>query len=329
MKIMIIGDKGRYAKHTKADYIPAGAELVFCSRGVSDDELLACGGDAQILLADAIAPVSRYLIAHMPNLKMIHSEGVGYEGVDIAAAAERGIFVCNNKGSNSRAVAEQAILLMLALLRSTVVGHQQVREGLQIQAKEAAMVNGVTELGDCKVGLIGFGDIGRETAHRLQAFGCEVYYYDIFRRSPEEEKALNVGYLGLAQLASVCDIVSIHTAVTKDTAGMINKEFLSNMKKTAFIVNTARGEIVDNLALREALVNGDIAGAGLDTIYPEPTTKDNPLVDLPEAHCHKVTYSPHLGGITTGSLRRCHEHMWKNVRRVAAGERPDNIVNGL
>ena len=158
------------------------AKKTFCPRGTSDPELLDAAGDAQVILADAISPVSAYVIDHMPNLKLIHSEGVAFDKLDIKAAARRGIFVCNNKGRNADAVAEQTLMLMLGLLRSVVTGHQAVCAGHQIQVKERLMVQGITDLEDCRVGLIGLGDIGKATAKRLSAFGCQCHYYSPHRK---------------------------------------------------------------------------------------------------------------------------------------------------
>ena len=110
---------------------------------------------------------------------------------------------------------------------------------------------------------------------------------------------------------------------------MVDEDFLSRMKPTAYLVNTARGELVDNQALRKALMEGKLAGAGLDTLAPEPVTADNPLVTMPSPACDRVVLAPHLGGITEASFRRSHLHMWRNAERIADGHRPDNIVNGM
>ena len=295
-------------------------------RDAGDAEALAHAGDAEVIVADAIAVVSRNLIQGMPRLRMIHSEGVAYDKIDRAAAAERGIYVCNNKGCNAAAVAEQAILLMLAWLRRLVVGDREVRAGRQIEMKERLMVEGIAELGDCAVGLVGFGDIAKATALRLRAFGCPLYYYVPRRKPQAEEECYHVHYAELADLAAISDIVSIHTAVTPETTGMINASFIQKMKPTACIVNTARGEIVDNAALRSALINGAIAGAAFDTLFPEPTPKDHPLVDLPEYCKDRVVYAPHLGGISAGSFKRAHHTIWENIARIAAGRTPVNIV---
>ena len=132
------------------------------------------------------------------------------------------------------------------------------------------MVEGLTELSACKVGLVGFGDIARAAAERLVPFGCELYYYTKRRRLPEEEKKYHVTYLPLEELAEKSDIVSLHCAVTEETRNLVDAALLRRMKPTAYLINTARGDLVDNEALRQALLEGRIAGAGLDTLSPEP-----------------------------------------------------------
>ena len=198
-----------------------------------------------------------------------------------------------------------------------------------MEMKERYMVEGITELSACKVGLVGFGDIGRATAERLAPFGCELYYYTRHRRTPEEERKYSVTYLPLEELAAACEIVSLHCAVNDETRNMVDDAFLGRMQPTAYLINTARGDLVDNDALVRALTEGRIAGAGLDTLAPEPVPADHPLVTLPPEIQDRVALAPHLGGITEASFRRAHAHMWRNAERLAAGERPDCVVNGL
>lgn len=329
MKVLVIGDRGRYEKYRPPQLRFEDYHTVFLPRGTEDARLLAEGGDAGAILADAISPVGGSLIDAMSSLRLIHSEGVAYDKIDTTAAAARGIYVCNNKGFNAGAVAEQAILLMLALLRRLVPGDAAVRAGRQIEMKETAMVQGIQELGDCSVGLVGFGDIARATAARLRAFGSSVYYYTPSQKPHSLEQACHVSYLPLDALLAECDIISFHAPVGPATLGMANEAFFAQMKPTAFFINTARGEVVDNMALRNALIKGVIAGAGLDTVHPEPTAADNPVVDLPPAVRDRVVFSPHLGGITQGSFRRGHSTMWANVLKVKLGQKPDNVVNGL
>ena len=329
MKVLIIGSQDRYEKFLPEQIRAGDFQLVFAPRGSSNAQLLAAAPDAQVILADAISPVDREVIAGMPQLKLIHSEGVAFNAIDIEAARERGIFVCNNQGCNADAVAEQAVMLMLMLLRRGVTGDRAVREGRQIQYKEQAMSDGITELNDCTVGLVGLGDTAQATARLLRAFGCTVYYYAPHRRAPDAEMAMSVSYLPLEKLIAKCDVISLHCPVSDETRGMVNEQFLSLMKPTAYLINTGRGDLVDNDALRAALVEGRIAGAGLDTIYPEPTPADHPLVDLPDEVAQRMVYSPHLGGITTGSFQRAHQNMWKSVLGLTHGKRPNHIVNGL
>lgn len=327
MKAVIKASRERYEKYMPVNAFTERCEKIYFPLSATNEEILAAAADADVFLADAIATVDRELIEGMPNLKLIHSEGVAYNLIDVTAAKEKGIPVCNNKGANAGAVAEQAILLMLSLLRSFSEGRKEELAGRQIKMKERRMLEGIRELSECKVGLVGFGDIAKATAERLKAFGCEVYYYNHNRRSEEIEKQYYVKYMSLDELAAECDIVSLHLAVNKDTEKIVDGAFLKKMKPDAFIINTARGELVDNQALREALIDGSIGGAGLDTIAPEPTTADNPLVDLPVEALKRVEYSPHLGGITTGTFKRCHRNIWANVQRVMNGETPINIVN--
>lgn len=329
MKIVILGARARFDAEMPSLPFLRQQELVFCDRGVDEKTLLATAGDGEILFVDTMTPVSASLISQMPRLKLIHSEGVGYDQIDLEAAKARGIYVCNNRGCNASAVAEQTILLMLMLMRHGITGDRAVREGRQMEMKINCMRQGLPELSDCRVGLIGFGDIAKAVAERLVPFGCEVFYNSRRRRTREEEERYGVTYLTLESLAYTCDVVSLHCALTDETRGTVNQAFLARMKPTAYLINTARGELVDNQALRSVLLAGGIAGAGLDTLVPEPTPADHPLVDLPAPACDHVILAPHLGGITQASFRRAHLHMWRNAERVVNGHKPDSIVNGL
>lgn len=327
MKILIIGNAERYEKFRPEDPVYETSEKIFVPRGASDRDILSAGADAEVILADAISTVSAAVIGQMPNLRLIHSEGVAFNRIDTEAAKQRGIPVCNNKGGNAAAVAEQAVLLMLGVLRSVISGHEAVLDGRQIETKERLMVEGITDLADCRVGLIGFGDIARAVAERLYPFGCRCYYNARSRHTPEEEARCHAEYLPLDDLLSGCDIISLHMAVTPQTREMINAETIARMKNGAILINTARGELVDNAALCAAIRSGRIAAAGLDTVSPEPVQKDNPVVLLAAERPGSILLSPHIGGVTTGSFRRMHAHLWKNVARVERGEQPDCIVN--
>ena len=309
--------------------IPGDWKLIYAGIHASEEDILSLGKDADVIFADAIMPVRSTLITKMPHLKLIHSEGVGFNLIDVDAAKKANVFVCNNAGANSGAVAEQAILLMLALQRRLAEGDDMVRTGRQINAKESFILEGLHELGSSTVGLIGFGAIAKATAKLLTAFGSEIWYYSRTRLSQDDERVYNARYLPLEELIPQCDIISLHLPVTEQTKHFVDKNFLEKMKSSALLINTARGEIVDQDALAEAISSGELAGAGLDTLYPEPATLDNPLLQLPEEYRYKIVFSPHIGGTTDAMFFRAHKMVWSNILAVAEGKRPVHVVNGL
>lgn len=329
MKVLVLGSQKRYEQYLPKADITKEVEVVYLPMNTEVERILEAAGDAQCLIADAIAKVDESLIQGMSQLKMIMSEGVGYNGIDVEAATKRGIPVCNNKGINSVAVAEQTLLFMLALLRDFIPGDRAVREGHQIQKKERMMVEGFLELSECTIGLVGFGDIGREVTKLLKPFGCTILYHEINPLSSEQEEEWGVAYRTLNDLLAQCNMVSLHLPATKATHEMVNEDFLKKMRKDAWLINTARGELVDNAALRRALEEGWICGAALDTVAPEPTMKDNIMVDLPESVRDRVLYSPHIAGVSTGTFRRGHKNIWENIRRVRDGEDLLNVVNRI
>lgn len=329
MKILVQGPKSRYDLYCPDFADELDAQLVFCP---SDQPLIQAAAehsDAEILFADASFQVRDDSMALLPHLKLIQSEGVGFNGIDLDAARRRGIYVCNNKGCNAASVAEHTVMLMLMSLRHGITGHNAVRAGRQFEMKEQIMASNSPELGEQAVGLIGLGDIAQATARRLAPFGCKLYYYSLHRRSPEIEAELGVTYLPLDELAAACDILSLHCAVNDQTRGMVNERLIQKMRPGVILVNTARGDLLDNQAVRDALIRGQIGTIAMDTLSPEPTPADHPLVDLPEELQDCTIYSPHLGGNTGGAFRRAHNNMWNNVRLVAEGKRPNFIVNGL
>lgn len=327
MQILIMTSKKRIEKYSPLDTLPGDWDLVYLAATSSDDEILSAGKDADMIFADAISTVSGNVIQSMSRLKLIHSEGVGFNGIDIDTAARKGVFVCNNAGANRNAVAEQAVLLMLSLLRRFSQGDDMVRNGRQIQAKERFIMDGLKELGECRVGLVGFGAIARATARLLSAFGSELLCSS--RTRPTDLEEYNTTFTSLDELIRESDIVSLHVPVTPETRGLVDEGFLARMKPTALLINTARGEVVDQEALARAITQNTIAGAGLDTLDPEPVTLDNPLLQLPESARYRVIFSPHIGGTTDGMFTRAHKMVWQNIITVANGGRPENIVNGV
>lgn len=326
MLVLTVGSEARTRKYLPDLPIVREVELVCAERGASDDELLALAPDAGVVVADAISPVDARLIAGMPNLKLIHSEGVAFNAIDVDAARSRGVAVCNCAGVNAGTVAEQAVMLMLMCLRRALEGDEAVRTGRQIELKERMMVEGFRELGDCAVGFVGFGAIGQATARYLRPWGCKMLYNKRHLLDEGTENELGVRFASLDDLLATCDIVSLHVPVTDETRGMVDGEFLSKMRPDVVLVNTARGDIVNQEALASALEAGSIAAAGLDTLTPEPVTCDNPLVNLSPEAAARVVFSPHVGGVAEGMFYRAHRTIWENIARLAAGEELVNRV---
>ncbi len=326
-KILILTSQKRVQKFYDLSTLPPDFELIWGEAAQTDEEVLALCGDADVIFADAIRPVGKNLIEKMPNLKLIHSEGVGYNAIDTIAARKRNVFVCNNAAANAAAVAEHAVMLMLGLQRNLLKGDAMVRAGKQIEAKGAMLLEGVHELGPCRVGLIGFGSIAQATAKLLDAFGCGICYYSRSEH-PNEAKQYNAEFLPLNELLSSCDIVSLHVPATEETFGMINRDRLSLMKPNALLINTARGEVVVQEDLAQTLIDGTIAGAGLDTLFPEPVRDDNPLLHLPQECAYRILFSPHIAGATAEALQAMHHSVWNNILAVTQNKRPVNIVNG-
>lgn len=326
MKLLVIGDEMRVKRYAPEVSFVDTLEQVVVPRGTDDDAILRVASDADFIMVDAISPVSSHLIENMPNLKLIHSEGVAYHLIDLDAARVHGVIVCNNRGVNAGAVAEQTILLMLACLRDVVNCDREVRSGRQIQTKERKMVEGIRELGDCRIGFIGFGDIAQATARRLAFWGCDMVYFRRHPLSSSDERSLHTRFENLDTLVPKCDIISLHVPVTEATRCMVDADFISKMKRDAILINTARGEIVDQESLAAALVEGSIAAAGLDTLSPEPVEPENVLLNLPEQAARRIVFSPHIGGITEGMFKRAYRMVWENIARVVAGDEPLNRV---
>jgi phosphoglycerate dehydrogenase-like enzyme len=296
--------------------------------GLLEEEYLKEAKEADFIVADAMAEVSAKLINQMPNLKLIHSEGVGYNFFDINAAKEREVYVCNCKGMNDSAVAEQALLLMLGVLRDVCNGNEAVCSGRQIEVKENYMKTGtLLELSDCKVGLIGFGDIAKALAKLLKSFHVDTFYYKKVPVDSNIEKEYNVTYLPLDELLKTCDIVSLHVPVTAETTNMVDDAFFDKMKEGSYLINTARGELVDSEALIRALKSNKLKMAGLDTVAGEPVSADNILVIQPADIRNRILFSPHIGGITASSFKRGYAMIWSNIQLICDGKRPKHVVN--
>lgn len=329
MKALVLSRRERYERFAPDRPIVRETELVFCDRSGTEEEWLAAAADAEALFVTPVTWITENLIARMPNLRLIHCEGVGFDRIDLEAARKRGIYVCNNAGCNAGPVAEQAVMMMTMLLHRTLWGDRMVKTGFQGQAVRELEMDVPPDLSIATVGLVGFGAIGRETALRLRVSGSQVYYYARHRKDPETERRYGVEYLPLEELAERCDIVSLHLPATAESTHMVDRDFLARMKPGAFLVNTARGAIIDDEALCEAIRSGHLAGAALDCYDPEPVPADHPLVRLAAEYPDRLVLLPHQAGVTQSSFYNVYRMLFENLQRLADGGRPERIVNGL
>ncbi len=278
---------------------------------IDEDDLETFGremADATALL-HVLTPVTAEVMAAAPHLGLVQKLGVGVNTIDLGAAKARGVAVANMPGTNSAAVAEMALCLMLAVLRRTLYLDALIRAG-EGWRPDPAVIDQTGEIGGRTVGLVGFGASAARLAPVLMALGARVVYT---ARSPKPDMA--VEFMSLDELLAVSDIVSLHLPLTDATAGLIGQSALARMKPGAILINTARGELVDEGALADALTRGALRGAGLDVFAGEPVGLGNPLFALTN-----VVLAPHQAWLTPETLGRSLAVAHENCRRLAAGE---------
>lgn len=310
---------------------PEGWDFQYINYPCSDEELVAQCKEADIVFCGPVDFFRKEVIDQLDNCKLIHSLGVGFDKIDLAAAKEKGIYVCNNRAVNAVPVAEIAVLHMITCLRRTMEADAKIKakgaEGFHESFKEY-QVKGQSELSSRTVGLVGLGAIGKAAVKMLRAFGCKIMYTDSFRADEAYEKENELTFASYDEILEKCDIISYHVPVTDETRDMVRKETIDKMKPNAIVINVARGEIVNNEDLAEALNNGRIF-AGLDVIAPEPPSADHPIFNLNETGKARLSITPHIAGTTDDAFIRMSEWSYANMVKVMNGERPNNVVNGL
>ena len=323
MKVLHIGKKGNVEKYTNN---LDGIELIDVPMDTPVDKIIQVGKDAKYIIADAIATIPRELVENMPNLKMVHSEGVAYNKFDVDACSKNNVMVCNCAGCNASAVAENTLFLMKAVLLDVFNNMDEIKKGNQIQVKEAYMKNGsLKEIADMTIGLIGLGSIGQAVAKLCNAYGAKVYYTKRNRYSKEIEQQLNVEYLELNDLLLRCDMISLHCPVYEQTTNMCDDSFFSKMKDGSYFINTSRGELVNDEALIQALQSGKVKMAGLDTLDHEPVQSNHPV--LTSDVLDKIVLTPHIGGITASSFSRAYAMIWQDIQTIEKNEIPQRCIN--
>lgn len=309
---------GNYPAHTY-ERLKAMLENLDCTlTKVETEEEYQKMTDAEIMVL-RIFKARQDVIERNKGLKMIIRWGAGFDSVDIEAAGKNGVVVANTPGANAPAVSELAVMLMLAVGRHLIDHMDSLRKGVW---SKNTYINQSYTLNRKLVGIIGAGNIGRQTAKKAQAFGAEVQYYDPFRLSPEREQELGLCYVPLETLLKTSDVISLHVPLTDSNRHMIGAEEISQMKDGAILVNTARGGLVDDQALAEAVRSGKLAGAGLDVVENEPLKEDDSLLTTPG-----IVVTPHVGGGTADIGDEILPMLAKEIERVINGQMPEHAVN--
>lgn len=282
---------------------PAHCSIVF-AKTTDPAEHLELVRQADVIMA-AGTFVTADIIHAAPRLKLIQKWGIGVDKIDLEAARQAGVTVAITAGATSIPVSEHTLMLMLAVSRRLPLAHRSLQEGQWIGAELRTICS---KLDGKTVGLFGFGNIARFVAKRLTGFDVNMIYHSRTRIDPAIEKQYNVRYVDFDTLLSQSDIVSLHAPLTEQTKHLFNAQTFSKMKRGAMLINTARGELIDEAALVQALRSGQLSSAGLDTFEGEPPSADNPLL-----HMDQVVVTPHAAGGVYDNVPHIVGHMFRNV----------------
>jgi phosphoglycerate dehydrogenase-like enzyme len=295
---------------------PVGADLNVVPT-YSEEDLAQHAAETEILLVIS-RKVDARLLSFVPRVRFIQRVGVGYDNFDLDALQAAGIVAAYTPGANAVAVAEHTILLMLALLKRFAAAESATRQGGWPTAE--MFQAGIGELAGTTVGLVGFGNIARSVAQRLAPFGSRLQYTASHIVDPATEQQFGVRYASLDDLLASSTIVSLHLPLTGATRGLIGEAELAKMPTGAFLVNTSRGELIDEAALHRAIVSGKLGGAALDVLYNE-RPGGNPFTDL-----HQVIVTPHMAGGSNAAVGRALQMAITNVARFLRGESPLDLI---
>ena len=301
-------------------YAPSHYQIVVVDRTISEEEKIKQVSDADFLLCYGQDPSDKVLRS-LKKCRLVQLLAAGYDRINLGILEELGIPCSNNGGANSWAVADHAVLLMLAVykqLLASVISTRKDAWSLPITGENTF------EMANKKIGILGLGNIGKQVAKRVQGFDATVIYHDIYRMNGDDEKKLNVSYVSLRELFKESDILTCHTPLTGSTKHIVNDQTLSMMKPSSVVINTSRGAVVDERALIRALNAGVVAAAGLDVFEREPVDKENPLLRM-----DNVIVTPHMAGTTWDTWARRAKFGFENIKRVNDGNLPESVVRNF
>lgn len=256
--------------------------------------------------------ITEKLLEESPKLRLVHKWGIGVDKIDLAGAERQGVPVAITAGSNAGAVAEHTVMLILAAMRRLSLADHSMREGRWIYTELRPLCR---KLSGKTVGILGFGNIGRNVARRLQGFEVDIIYHDPYRAPPETEKALNARYVSFDELMRGSDVLTLHCPGGEANHHIVNAESLARMKRGSVLVNCARGDVVDEDAMVAALESGQLLAAGLDAFEPEPPHPTSRLLGM-----DSVVLTPHTAGSVLDNVAPVAAHAFTNMLRVIHGE---------
>ncbi|HWP40043.1 MAG TPA: D-2-hydroxyacid dehydrogenase [Tepidisphaeraceae bacterium] len=284
-----------------------------------DDQVVAQARGCQIVITNKAA-LSAATIAELPDLKLIAVTATGYNIVDIVAAGQRGIPVCNVPEYGTDSVAQYTFALLLELCHHVGLHDQAVKAGEWTRQRDFCFwKTPLVELAGKSMGIVGFGRIGRRVGQIAHALGMQVLAFDLDSRT--EPGYQPFAFRSIEQLFAEADVVSMHCPLTPQNRRMVNASLLSRMKRSAFFINTARGQLVNERDLADALNRGDLAGAAVDVVSEEPIRADNPLLGA-----RNIIITPHIAWAALEPRRRIIDATARNIEAFLQG-RPINVVN--
>ncbi len=294
-----------------------GVNVIELPPGSTEETLAGMITEADGLITRGSIAITRELMELSPRLKVVGVHGIGCDHVDLAAAKELGKVVCNTPDAVTVTVAEMAMATTLALLRNVVSADKAVRAG-EWKRKYSDLIG--VELAGMKVGIIGMGRIGKATAVRMQAFGARISYWSRTRK-PDLEKEHGFNWMDLDDLLRESELISLHIPATPETMKIISASRIESMRDGVYIVNTARGKVIDEDALIKALQSGKVKAAALDVFENEPLGTDSPLCTM-----DNVILTPHLSASNVAGMIRMAVQVAEGVLKTINGETPDNSV---
>lgn len=310
MKILLTNHyDGKPAEIIKS-VVPDGFELEMLE-SVSQQELEDKVKYADYLLVSGRLRINRKVLGNVVDIKMIQRTGVGLDTIDLDYIKKNNIPLYVNKGVNAQSVAEHTILLMLATLRNLVEINENTKNGIW---KKQAQGVCTYELSGKTVGLIGMGAIGRKVAEMLKVFGAKALYNDVLQMKEEDEVRLGITYCTIKEIIEKSDIISLHCPLTTETKHIIDNRAVNKMKNGVILINTARGGLIDEIALVNGIKSGKIAGVGIDVYEREPV-ENNELLQL-----KKVITTPHIGGVTYDSFYQMMHDAMRNIEMFDKGQ---------